>query len=100
MSTKVDPIEKAVGQKIQLFSNFVYTIAPKTVASLQNFVNKHILEVPPVFNGLKLTIKTTERLLTAFIFNFGHIPHLFLVFLLMSLNKYMLAGAHLSTYKR
>ena len=81
-----------------MFSNFVYTIAPQAVASLQNLVNKHILEVPPVFN--ELTIKTTERLFTVFIFNFGHIPHHFLVFLLMSLNKYMLAGAHLSTYKR
>ena len=34
-----------------------------------------------------LTIKTPERLSTVFIVNFGHISHLFLVFLLFTLNK-------------
>ena len=30
----------------------MYIITLQTVASLQNLVNKHTLEVPPVFNGL------------------------------------------------
>ena len=56
MSTKVDPSKKQF-PKIQLFWNFVY-IALQTVASLQNLVKKHTLEVPPVFNGLnELTIQ-------------------------------------------
>ena len=36
----------------------------------------------------KLTIKTSERRSTVFIVNFEHISHLFLVFLLLNLNKY------------
>ena len=30
----------------------MYIITPQTVASLQNLVNKHALEISPVFNGL------------------------------------------------
>ena len=30
----------------------MYIITLQTVAGLQNLVNKHTLEVPPVFNGL------------------------------------------------
>ena len=30
----------------------MYIITLQTVASLQNLVNKHTLEVPPVFHGL------------------------------------------------
>ena len=46
------------------------------------------------FTCSKLTIKTPERPEPerVFIANFEHIPHLFLVFLLFTLNKYMLAG--------
>ena len=44
----------------------------------------------------KLTIKTPERRngrhFDVFIFNFEHISYLFLVFLLLTLNKYMLSG--------
>ena len=35
----------------------------------------------------KLTMKTPERRSTVFIVNFEHISHLFLVFLLLTLNK-------------
>ena len=44
----------------------------------------------------KLTMKTPERLQNCrsgvFIVNFEHISHLFLLFLFLTLNKYMLAG--------
>ena len=47
----------------------------------------------------KLTIKTPERRQwcrsAVYIVNFEHIPHLFLVFLFLILNKYMLAGIDL-----
>ena len=36
---------------------------------------------------LKLTIKTPERRHCVFIVNFGHISHLFVVFLMFTLNK-------------
>ena len=46
----------------------------------------------------KLTIKTLERRQSrrsgAFIVNFEHISHLFLLFLLLALNRYMLAGCN------
>ena len=49
MSTKVDPIEKAIPQNsIRL----KLCITPQTAASLQNLVNKRTLEVPPVLNRL------------------------------------------------
>ena len=46
----------------------------------------------------KLTIKTLDRRQSrrsgAFNVNFQHISHLFLLFLLLALNKYMLAGCN------
>ena len=45
-------------EQLEIYSNqptnldFVFIITPQTVASLQNLVNKHTLEVPPVFNEL------------------------------------------------
>ena len=49
---------------------------------------------------LKINNKGTERLSTVFIVNFGRISHLFLLFLLMTLNKYRFTGPTLSIYKR
>ena len=51
---------------------------------------------------MKLTVRTPERLSTVFIVNFRHIPHVFIVFSLMTLNKYRFIGSHpinLSTLK-
>ena len=45
MSTKLDPIEKAISQNS--------IVLKPQIASPQNLINKHTLEVPPVFNGLK-----------------------------------------------
>ena len=43
----------------------------------------------------KLKMKTTEcHRSNAFTVNFKHISHLFLVFLILSLNRYMFAGVH------
>ena len=55
MSTKVDPIEKAISQN---------SIVLKLVASLQNLNNKHVLEVPLVFNGLTETDSSIMNLVT------------------------------------
>ena len=54
MSTKVDPIEKAISQNSIVLKLCIYNNT--TVASLQNLANKHTLEVPPVFNGLTTSI--------------------------------------------
>ena len=42
----------------------------------------------------KLIIKTPEWRSTVFVVDFEHIPHLFLVFLLLILNKLVFAGSH------
>ena len=42
----------------------------------------------------KVTMKTPERRPDVFTVNFEHISHLFLVFLLLTLNKSLLAGLH------
>ena len=47
-----------------------------------------------------MTIKTPERLCTVFVFNFGHISHLFLVFLPLPWTSKCLLGLTLSIYKR
>ena len=51
-----------------------------------------------------LTLKTPERRQWrrsgVFIVNFGHISHLFLVFLLLTLNKQMLAGLFIETAEK
>ena len=43
---------------------------------------------------LKLIKETPERLSTVSIVKFGHMPHLFLAFLLTTLNKYRFTGSH------
>ena len=42
----------------------------------------------------KLTMKTLERLSTVFVVNFEHVSHLFLLFLLLTLNRHMFTGFH------
>ena len=44
--------------------------------------------------------KVNDKLLTFFIVNFQHISHFFLVFLLLTLNKYMLAKTAFPTKDR
>ena len=41
-------------------------ITLQTVTSLQNLINEHILEVPPVFNGLMEVIFLISALLCFF----------------------------------
>ena len=68
MSTKVDPIEKAISQNSIVLKLCIIT--PQIVASLQNLVNKHILKVPPVFNGLIL--RSEENFMQSLKLVFGH----------------------------
>ena len=64
----------------------------KGVKCFQNLPGKYKKKV---WNMIKITHKNVIDVVSVFYFvNFEHISHLFLMFLLLTLNKQMLAGKH------
>ena len=68
-----------------------YTLGNNIYIRKSSSTNIYLFKVNNT-NTSKLTVKTPERLSIVFTVTFEHISHIFLVFLLLALNKLMFAG--------